>query len=197
MNSIETLFLQFGLSFTMSKLLPYVLTLFLGVLVSIFLGKRLSIRAWKKWCILIVISVLPFALYFAYSPIYQGDFSNNSYTKKSNIAWPQARTLVVVVLPGCPYCKQSIETMRFLRKHADIQISYRVVNPSDSDLKYYRQKLGSGILCSAITENELKAHMNLSEGSFPTFVLAEKDRFIKAWHNDSFGVAAMDEIVGK
>ena len=31
-------------------------------------------------------------------------------------------------------------------------------------------------------------------GSFPTFVLSDNNKGIKAWNNDSFGVMAMDEV---
>lgn len=37
--------------------------------------------------------------------------------------------------------------------------------------------------------------LKLTQGEFPTFVISEKGNLVSAWHNDSFGVQAMDEVI--
>ena len=111
MNKIETFFLDFGLSWSMSKMLPYVICVLLG-LCLVLLFRRIAFRnRWLNRISSFILVVLPFSIYFALYPIYQGDFTNQGFKPKSKIQFPSSKTLTVVVLPDCPYCYQSISSL--------------------------------------------------------------------------------------
>ena len=76
---METYFLDSGLSWTMSKVLPYLIMILVGIVLWIIAKKILkSINKYLRWMLLLVIFVLPFLIYFMISPIYEGDFTNDS-----------------------------------------------------------------------------------------------------------------------
>ena len=59
----------------------------------------------------------------------------------------------------------------------------------------YKKLLGNTaqVKLKARISNELAV---IAKGSYPTFVISDKHKAIKAWNNDSFGVLAMDEVCG-
>ena len=108
MNKIEIFFLDFGLSWSISKMLPYVICVLLG-LCFVLLFRRIAFRnRWLNRISSFILFVLPFSIYFALYPIYEGDFSNQGSKPSSRIQFPSSKTLTVIVLPDCPYCFQSI-----------------------------------------------------------------------------------------
>ena len=57
----------------------------------------------------------------------------------------------------------------------------------------YKKLLGNA------AQVKLKARISddlavIAKGSYPTFVISDSKKAIKAWNNDSFGVLAMDEV---
>lgn len=147
-----------------------------------------------KLLISFVLFVAPFLIYFAIHPIYVGDFSNNSYAVESKIKFPTNKQITVIALANCPYCIQSTETCNLLKKkNPSIKIEYWVLS---NNIKYqlkYKKLLGNAahVKLKAQISTELAL---IAKGSFPTFVLSDQTKAIKAWNNDSFGVMAMDEV---
>lgn len=196
MNSIELFLLDSGLSWTMSKLLPYIFMVIIGLLLVIiskrFLAKlKLPVRLLLKLTILLI----PFVAYFAYSPIYQGDFSNNSVelakgeTEKELVG----KKLVVLTIPGCPHCFNAIGKMKKLKERVPaIEIEYVVCHSDPETLEWYKDEAGDAITVR-LAEN-IEAMSNLAFGVFPTFVLVDNDETLRTWSNDNFGVSAMDEL---
>lgn len=194
---MESFFLNLGLSFTLSKIVPYLLFVILGLISTLlFLKKMKESRMGKAFKSLIglILFVLPFLIYFAIHPIYEGDFSNNSYPVESKIDFPKNKQLTIIALANCPYCIQSIETSKVLKmKTPSIKIEYWVLS-SDLKVKLKYQKL-VGKTASVKLKGKFSEELSIiSKGSYPTFVLSEQNKAIKAWNNDSFGVAAMDEV---
>jgi thioredoxin-related protein len=199
---MESFFLNLGLSYTWSKLLPYILMTIIGIWIGVFLFKRSKSLLTK---ILSIVAIgVPFGIYFAINPIYEGDFANGSriiqHSTETNEL--QKGTLVVVSKPGCPYCKESIFFFRELKKrNPKIDIEYVVIPDSDIPenviLEYYTEvskgefpvriaQNGNGILKLATDDYGI--------ARFPTFVLVQENS-LTAWTNNTFGVIALDEVL--
>ena len=201
MNSIENFFSSLGLTWTMSKLLPYILFLIIGISFSIIFYRKFKLLKPLKIFISLAILVLPFLLYFVYSPIYQGDFSNSGYTVSSENRFPDKKQFTVYVLPNCKYCVSSTATLKaMIRKNKEINLVVRVMGHTINDsLKYVKlmDKLGTISMNSSnnsLERVQIKEIISITQGEFPTFVLSKNGKAIKAWHNDRFGVSAMDEV---
>ena len=201
MNSIENFFSSLGLTWTMSKLLPYILFLIIGISFSIIFYKKFKLLKPLKIFISLAILVLPFLLYFVYSPIYQGDFSNSGFTVSSENRFPDKKQFTVYVLPNCKYCVSSTATLKaMIRKNKGINLVVRVMGHTvDDSLKYVKlmDKLGTISMNSSnnsLERVQIKEIISITQGEFPTFVLSKNGKAIKAWHNDRFGVSAMDEV---
>ena len=193
---METLLLNLGLSFTQSKALSYAIFVLLGFLFAFLFFKKSKSKKAIRISISLGLFIIPFLIYFAIHPIYEGDFSNNSYPVESKIDFPKKKQLTIIALANCPYCIQSIETSKLLKKNnPGIRIEYWVLSTNPVHLLKYKKLLGN------TAQVKLKAGISddlavLAKGSYPTFVISDTNRAIKAWNNDSFGVMAMDEVCG-
>jgi len=194
---MESFLLNTGLSFTLSKVVAYFLFIVLGLILAfVFLRRTKNSRIEKvvKVLIALVLFVAPFLIYFAIHPIYVGDFSNNSYAVESKIDFPKGKQLTVIALANCPYCIQSIETSKLLKKKSpSMKIEYWVLSTDLKDKIKYQKLIGktAKVRLKGRDSQELSV---LAKGSYPTFVLSDQKRASKAWNNDSFGVIAMDEV---
>jgi len=201
MNTLEIFLSTLGFSWTISKLLPYILFLIIGFSFSVIFYKKLKLLKLLKIIISLAIFVLPFLLYFVYSPIYQGDFSNSGYTVSSENRFPDKKQLTVYVLSNCPYCIQAttmLKNMVFHNKRIHLEIKV-IGNHINDKIKYQRliNQMGDVSLYKkgdSLVREPIKALLKLTKGEFPTYVLSENGQAVKAWHNDRFGVRAMDEI---
>jgi len=196
---MENFLLNLGLSFTLSKLFSYLLFVVIGILLAFFFlkkSKNRRISKVPKLIISLVLFVAPFLIYFAIHPIYVGDFSNNSYLIESKVDFPKKKQLTIFALANCPYCIQSIEISKLLKdKNPEIRIEYWVMSSNPVHQLKYKKLLGNA------AQVKLKARFSddlavIAKGSYPTFVLSDNNKGIKAWNNDSFGVMAMDEVCG-
>ena len=201
MNTLEIFLSSLGLSWTLSKLLPYILFLIIGFPFSFIFYKKFKLLKPLKIIISVAIFVLPFLLYFVYSPIYQGDFSNSGYTVSSENRFPDKKKLTIYVLSNCPYCIQATTTLKnMLFNNKRIQLEIKVIgNHIDDKIKYQRliNQMGDVSLYKngdSLVREPIQAMLKLTKGEFPTYVLSESGHAVKAWHNDSFGVRAMDEV---
>jgi hypothetical protein len=201
MNTLEIFLSSLGLSWTLSKLLPYILFLIIGFSFSVIFYKKLKLLKPLKIIISLAIFVLPFLLYFVYSPIYQGDFSNSGYTVSSESRFPEKKQFTVYVLPNCKFCISSAATLKaMIRKNKGINLVVRVMGNSVNDSLKYVKLMDNLVLVSMNSSNnsieriQIKELISITLGEFPTFVLSKNGKAIKSWHNDSFGVMAMDEV---
>ncbi|HLP55376.1 MAG TPA: hypothetical protein VK151_10120 [Fluviicola sp.] len=197
MSSVESFFLDLELSYTLSKVAAYLLFPLLGLLVWLIVKRWIRKRT-LKIAALLVLCVGFFFGYFFLHPIYEGDFSNNPtpVQMKSELDDLETQQLVVISIPNCPFCQESIARMRALReRHPEVKIEYRVCvsnSGAAEAVSAYRKMTGKGIAVSqAADERQLAI---LAEMSFPAFVLVTKSGK-KKWSNDDFGAGAMDEVV--
>jgi hypothetical protein len=195
MNLFESIFLDIGFSWTISKLIPYVLMSIMGFVLVHTFQNRVQQKL-KKWIFMSILAVLPFVIYFSIYPIYNGDFVNHHFTPNQLCAFPKKTTLTVVVLPGCPYCHESINFMnQLIEREPKLNISYLVVAETDTPLIPFRQKLSKRI--SVFKSTYPKNWIMMSRGGFPCMILSENRKIIYAWENDQFGVRAVDDVLSR
>lgn len=150
----------------------------------------------KKWILMSILGVLPFVVYFSIYPIYQGDFSNKHFQPEQLEPFPRKLTLSVVVLPGCPYCHETISFMNdLISREPKLHIRYVVVSESMAPLSLFSSKLDKRI--SVIRVKNLKNWIIMSKGGFPCMMMSEHGKLIYAWENDFFGVRAIDDYLGR
>ena len=194
MNWIETHFLDLGLSWSASKALPYFLCILLGLILILLLQKIHFNKIWLKWLVFVFVFILPFSVYFAIYPIYEGDFSNLGIKPNSKIKFPSSKTLTAVVLPDCPYCHQAIPLIDKIKsRNSKMSINYWVVSSDSLPPK-------TGILSKIPSKYQVFQRHDVVEisqlvlGTFPCFVLSDHNKANKVWNNNQFGVRALDEI---
>lgn len=172
----------------LTKLLPYILS----VVGGIFLSLVFSITRFKK--VKYIVWVLPFAIYFIFQPIYEGDFSNDhrEYPTNKLPLEIEKDQLIVVVIPGCPFCYNSIQTMKeFQARNSKLRVHYIVCSTDQTSILDYKKEINGAF--SIENTKAPKKWAKILRGRFPSFVyVAVKNS--KIWSNDGFGVRAKDAI---
>jgi hypothetical protein len=191
---MEELLNYFGLSFTASKFLPYFIAVFLGIVFSKLLYRHISASKIIRNIFITLITILPFGIYFAINPIFQGDFSNEGVLIKKKLELPKNNDLLIIALADCPYCIQSQETVKLIhQKNTKIKAEYLIVNGTKQDsIRYARMLLG---FASCRTVKNSIPLLQSIQGSFPSFILVRKGKLNKVWSNNTFSVRAWDEVV--
>jgi hypothetical protein len=191
---MEELLNYFGLSFTVSKFLPYFLTVFLGFFFSKLLYRHISASKIIRILFITLITVLPFGIYFAIHPIFEGDISNEGVIIRKNLDLPKNKDLLIIALADCPYCIQSQETIKLIhQKNTKIKAEYLIVNGTKQDsIRYARMLLG---FASCRTVKNSATLIQAIQGRFPSFILVQNGIFKKVWNNNTFSSRAWDEIV--
>ena len=87
-----------------------------------------------------------------------------------------------------------------VRKNKGINLVLRVLGHTVNDSLKYVKLMDNLVPVTMNSSNnsieriQIKELITITQGEFPTFVLSKNGSAIKAWHNDSFGVGAMDEV---
>ena len=193
---IENSFLESGFGFTTSKVLPYIITLLIGLILVFILRARMNFKNRAvKIVVKLIIVLAPVAIYFAFYPIYEGDFSNTFKVaeRTSEIDELSGDKLYVISIAGCPFCKDAMERMLLLEdRNPGMEVEYIVCNQDSTTLDFYTE-INEGKIPIILATNP-EALMILAEGTFPTFVLSKKNEVLKVWSNQNFGVRAQDEV---
>jgi hypothetical protein len=191
---MEELLNYFGLSFTASKFLPYFLAVFLGIVFSKLLYRHISASKIIRNIFITLITILPFGIYFAINPIFQGDFSNEGVLIKKKLKLPKNNDLLIIALADCPYCIQSQETIKLIhQKNTKIKAEYLIVNGTKQDsIRYARMLLG---FASCRTVKNSVPLIQTIQGRFPSYILVQNGIYKKVWNNNTFSARAWDEVV--
>ncbi len=164
-----------------------------GIFLSYFLSKQTRII--KK--VSYVIWIVPLAIYFAFHPIYEGDFSNK-YRKivvHNKLLNSNSNQLVVITIPGCPFCKQSIQTIKKIKKRCPkLKVTYIICSSDSSSIDWYKSDIKNSFSISLV-KNTLY-WSKIAQGKFPSFLLVTKNQSI-IWSNENFGTLAKDAIEHK
>lgn len=192
-NALETFLLDLGFSWTLAKYFPFLLALLLGWW-FFRIVKNIKMNKWILFPLLGLVFCLPFVSYFFFYPIYQPDLQNKTYRPKVLVnSPPNGKALAVVVLPGCPYCIQTIKTMnRLAEQNTKLKIVYYMVSEDPSTQRWFRKRLDQRIGLRYTKDAVL--WMLGAEGVFPSYLLFDNKRLKRAWHNTTFGVLALDEL---
>lgn len=193
MNTFEQLLLNTSLSWTASKLLPFLLSILLGAfLVFLFRTKKFKLKALNYLKNTLII-ILPFSIYFTFYPIYEGDFYNLGVSNSTKYNFPLRKTLNIFVLPECPFCLQTIPTVKLLKKrNPKMKINYIIM--STKNARPYGIALKIPHECNIHFETDAVKSAQITHGSFPCFVLTKNKRIVKVWRTEHFGTKALDEI---
>lgn len=193
---IENSFLESGFGFTTSKVLPYIITLLIGLIIVFLLRSKLNFRnKFIRVGLKIIIVLIPVSVYFAVYPIYEGDFSNSFKVVKrsSDNSEVSGDKLYVISIPGCPFCKIAMSKMLQLEeRNPGLEIEYLVCSKDSSTLDFYAE-INEGKIPVNLAEKPEKL-MVLAEGTFPTYVVSRKNEPLKTWSNQNFGVRALDDV---
>lgn len=197
-NSLESTLLESGFSWTMSKMIPYLILGFGGILLAYSFAKGFKLKPkFVKIIIVVFLLALPFVIGFALHPIYQGDFSSEG-TELANekVKIDPKYDLLVITIPGCPFCLESIAHLKLIKKHSpDLKILFSVCSVNKNDLDLYKGLI-AGDFDIALAKN-VDDYAELAEGHFPTFVQLKKGVPTQKWSNDQFGVGAIDKLIGE
>ena len=197
-KSFESGLLNNGFSWTMSKLLPYLTLAIGGILLAYSFAKGFKIRVKiVKVIVAILLIAAPFGVGFILHPIYQGDFSSEgTEVAASTVKVDEKYDLVIVTIPGCPYCLASIEQLKKIKERTpEANLLFSVCSSNKKDLEVYKLLI-AGKFDIALAE-DIEASVKLAEGHFPTFVQVKKGIPVYKWSNDQFGAGAMDQFEGE
>lgn len=189
----EELSLNLGLSWTFSKIAPYLLQFIVIVLLSAILAQLIGKNFGRKKLVLISSIILFSGISFAVNPIYEGDF-NHTYEEviAENIQDEFNEGLTMIALPGCKYCLERIETLNNIKKYQKDLPIYVVILDNDSiATAHYSEILSSEI---KVVETKNSKQLNqIVHGSFPAFIFASNDSpTLYLWSQVGFGSGAMD-----
>jgi hypothetical protein len=194
-KSFESSLLDSGFSWTMSKLLPYLTLAIGGILMaySFIKGFKIKSRILKLIAGLVLFAA-PFAIGFALHPIFDGDFSSEgTEVKESTVKVDAKYDLLIVTIPDCPFCLESITRLKLIKKrNPTIKMLFSVCSEDEQKLNLYRGLI-AGDFDIALAK-DIEASVKLAEGHFPTFVQLKKGLPSYKWSNDQFGAGAIDEL---
>ena len=191
---MEELLNYLGVSFTISKFLPYLLTILIGIVSSILIHKHISASKFIRIIVIILITALPFGIYFSIYPIFEGDINSEGVIIRKNLDLPKNKDLLIIALADCPFCIQSQNTIKIIhQKNKKIKAEYLIVNGTKQDSIRYARMLNGFASCRTM-KNSIPLLQSI-QGSFPSFILVRKGKLNKVWSNNTFGVRAWDEVV--
>jgi hypothetical protein len=194
MNSIEVFFLSNNFSWVAAKLGPYVYFLVLGLLFSLLVIWKFKFKGHVRILFLISLPLVTLSLYFSFYPIFQGDFSNEKvvFPRNASMIELKENRLIVLSLPGCPYCLESMERMRIVKqRHPEITIEYKVCHGDSSAIRWFQNKGKNDFEYSLASD--VKMTSKLAAGLYPTYVLTNTYS-LTVWSVEQFGMTAIDEV---
>jgi hypothetical protein len=196
---IETVAQNIGLSFTLSKMMPYVFqgAFLLILLIESYRHYFIKFSSILRRILGLLLLIVGGGVAFAIHPIYEGDFKHEYKPVyfSGNSTQHIQKGLTMIALPGCPYCYDRLEELnRFVELYPTQEVYIQVVNNDSLALEEYQERADALIQVSlAKNENTLKS---LIGERFPSFIYLKKatDKGM-LWDNNGFGVAAMDFIL--
>jgi hypothetical protein len=102
--------------------------------------------------------------------------------------------LEIIVLPNCPYCLQSIETIAQLKiRNPKLLIEYKILSKKGQG-GHIEPRLKKHQLNYSFTGNGSSLR-KITKGAFPSFVFySPGGSSVKVWDNNAFGTMALDDI---
>lgn len=189
----ETVSLDVGLSWTFSKIAPYLAQFIIVVMLSASLAQLFGTNTGKKKLILIFCILTFSGIAFAVNPIYEGDF-DNTYDELFAVHMEDEfqEGLTMIALPGCPYCYERIETLNRINKYnGEVPIFIIMLDGDSLSMAEYLGLLSDNI--TVIPAQNSKQLSQLVRGSFPAFIYTSKEtKTLYFWNQIGFGSGALD-----
>ena len=198
-GQIETASQNVGLSFTLSKMMPYVLQAVFLIILLIESYRHLLDRFSNtlRRVIGLLILAVGGGIAFAVHPISQGDFQHEYKPVyfKGNSLNDLNDGLTMIALPGCPYCYERVEDLnRFVELYPNQEVFIQVVNQDSLALEEYQERTSDAIHVSLV-KNEPSVKLLIGE-RYPSFIfISSGNHQGMIWNNNGFGVAALDFIL--
>ena len=192
-NGLENYLINSKISWSFSKLAPYLTLLLGGILIAIWFRKYIVMPRTIKNILFWLILVIPFVVGFVFNPIYEGDFSVNGQKINKEIKYSDFLNadLVVITIPGCPFCHESVGTLKKMKeRNPNMRIRMVVCSSDVKALEPYKESIGDAFDLQLASDGEKIA--NVADMSFPTFVLVKNNLPTEKWSNDQFGAGAKD-----
>jgi hypothetical protein len=192
-KQIELFLLKVGLSWTFSKIFPYLFLLILGFLLA-YLSKKIFKIKKLLFVLWLVNFIFPLIVGFILHPIYEGDFSKNGITPKfpKNLEF-ENYDLVVLTIPGCPFCHESVINSNFmLKRNPTLKIKYILCSSDAKEMEPYRAELDKKI--PLVLAKDIQNMGKIAQGKFPSFILNKNNKPSYQWSNSEFGVRAKDLV---
>ncbi len=188
-----------GLSFTFSKMLPYMLQgiVLIVLLVEVYRTFLMQLPLMLRRLLGLIVLIGSGGVAFAIHPIYEGDFKHEYrpviFSGKSSQQLHDGLTMIV--LPGCPYCYERVEDLnRFVELYPAEAVHIQVINKDSLALKEYRERAHELIEVS-FAKNQ-KTLSSITGKRYPSFIyMRQETNKAMLWNNNGFGVAAMDFIL--
>ena len=200
MNSLESFFLLNDFSWVASRLIPYVLFLLIGLLCSLLIVWKFKFIDHIRILFLISFPLVTLSLYFSFYPIFQGDFSNEKviFPRNESMVELKENRLIVLSLPGCPYCLESMERMRIVKqRHPEITIEYKVCHGDSSAIRWFQNMYGERYKgkndFNFSLASDTKMTSKLAAGLYPAYVLTNRSS-LTVWSVEQFGMSAIDDV---
>jgi hypothetical protein len=196
---IEYLAQTIGLSFSIAKMMPYIMQAAFLIILLVESYRVLSDRFSHSARRLIGLGLLIVGggIAFAIHPIYESDFKHQyrPVLFRGNSAKNIHEGLTMIALPGCPYCLERITLLnRIIELHPTASIHIQVMNQDALALEEYGELTDERIHVS-LAQNEATLK-SLTGEKYPSFIYIKpgsKQGMI--WNNNDFGVAAIDFIL--
>ena len=198
-SQIESLVLSIGTSWAFAKISPYAFTVISGIVLGLQIKKKYSKNTSLKYISIFLAIILPFSIGFALHPIYEGDFTNAPGEKiKINYSTKdfQSDGLIVATIPNCPFCFESIKTLKKIHKrNPHLKIEFIVCARNETYLKKYKKEINGDFL---IRMSQNADSLTLTAGlKFPAFFIVKNKKPLYKWSNDQFNVLTIDRIENK
>ena len=193
---MEASLLDWGFSHTWSKIIPYVLVILFGCFLAYLVYRRFSSNKKMAITLGLFFVITPFIAYFAVNPIYEDDFSvtGSQLDLKNTTTEALGDGLLVLAIPGCPYCLEAIDGLKAMKKkNKQLRIEFAVIGTFSEDGLAKYKEASAGKFPVVALENE-QAFTNFTGHNFPTFVMIEKGKAVHFWTNNQFGVRAKDRV---
>ncbi|MGM0479336.1 MAG: hypothetical protein ACQERC_08935 [Bacteroidota bacterium] len=188
-----------GLSFTFSKMLPYMLQaiVLIVLLVEVYRTFLMQLPLALRRVLGLIVIAGGAGIAFAIHPIYEGDFKHEYRPVyfNGNSAQQLEDGLTMIALPGCSYCYERVEDLnRLVELYPSEEVHIQVVNNDSLALQEYRKRAHDRIQVSLARKETTLTR--ITGENYPSFVFIQPDtQKGMLWNNNGFGVAAMDFIL--
>src|SRR5690554_1819690 len=199
-NSIIALGLTMRLSFTFSKILPYMFEFFAVCLIIYQVYSQFLMETSLTMRRLVSIFVLfgGCGIAFAVNPIYEGDFSHEY--REIRLAGENENTfkhgLTMIALPGCSHCYERLEEMKRVKDiYPALPMSVLVINDDELAVEEYTER-SEGLIEVGLFPKSTLLRSIITDG-YPNLIYKDNSDSpqLVNWSNSGFGSASWDFIL--